>query len=1119
MEKKHLIFSLILSFILGFAVMPVYAQQTQKVSGIVVYEDGEPVIGAAVKIEGTTIGVLTDVDGKFSITVPEKKRLIVSYIGYESQIITNFSNTRIVLKESATDLEEVVVVGYGTQKKATLTGSVATVNPAEIADLSTTSLSAALEGMITGVSVSQSSNRPGEAASITIRKNDLAPGAPSSSTGLLTPLYVIDDFITSQSAFNNLDPSVIESISVLKDAAAAVYGARSAQGVILVRTKRGEIGKPKITYSGQFGYTDEFYRSKMMDSYNFGTTWNAIRAADPTQTGFDAQKHLFQADELEAMKSLNYDLLDKYWSSALAQKHSVTASGGSESATYFGSVSYITQDGNMGKIDYSRWNYRAGMDLKINKWTKASLQVSGDYGNTRKANNRVGGTNAEKDYVILQTRPRYIPEYVTDPNGKQLPIAAYGITNGRIEQTQEYDYRSIENLNNFVENMPQNTTINTSIEYDFGWSNILKGLKLKGTYSKNIGTTKDNEYGSSYTLYRFPDGVAGRGGSGNHLYVGTDGYPLDFSNITTVAVDNGSYLRRNLSRSDSYQLNFYATYARSFGLHDVSALFTIEKSESESEYVWGNVTLPYTFTNLQSNGAGGDQTTQFSRSEAGTLSYVGRLNYIYASKYLAEFQIRSDASTRLAPENYWGVFPSLSLGWIISEESWFKNNVNFVDFLKIRGSYGMLGRDNVAPWAWLQTYGSETVKGPIFGNNPDVNAGAHFQIPNAVPNRNSHWDKSYKSNFGLDANFLRNRLSVTLDGYYDRYREVFMSITSTSDFPGTIGAQASASNYGSIDNYGLELSLSWRDKIGKDIKYWVKLNTSLNDNKIIKYPWTAAATRELDALMPDERADRGLWGYNCTGMFRSYQEIAEYFAEYNLTTYMGKTQADVHPGMLIYKDVRGSQKPDGTYYAPGDPNDPEGNKIDKNDRIKISNRKSNPYGFTLNFGGEYKSFSFSAQLGASWGSYSMMPTQAISNKSIVSTVSGYDAMQYTNLPSFWSGNMFVYKDVLDAQGRVVASQNLDAKYPNLRFADVNSVESTFWKVNNANVFLRNITLAYTLPSVWVKKVGIESCRLNVTGQNIIEFYNPYPDKFMSPNSPYSTYPLLRKITVGLNVSF
>jgi TonB-linked SusC/RagA family outer membrane protein len=1097
--------------------LPAMAQTTRTVTGTVLDENAQAAIGASVSAPGTAIGTATDLNGRFTLNnVPATQKTIqVNYLGYQTQSLNIVGKTELIvnLVPADAELEEVVVVGYGTQKRAHLTGSVATIAPSEITDLSVTSLAAALNGLAPGVSVSQSSNRPGEPARISIRAQE-------------TPLYVIDDYVCpaedGENMFNNLDPTMIENISILKDASAAIYGARSAQGVVLVTTKRGQAGKPKISYSGQFGYTDEFYRSKMMDSYNFGLTWNAVRDADFSQGSYDHRRELFQADELEAMKSLNYDLLDKYWSSALTQKHSVNVSGGNESSTFFGGVSYLTQDGNMGRIDYDRWNYRAGMDAKISKWMKTSFQVSGDYGSTTKSNNKVGGTSAEKDYVMLLTRPRYIPEYITDPeSGKTFPIAPYGITNGRIEQTQEYHYAVIENLGNFVTNMPQNMTLNASLEYDFGWSNILKGLKIKGTYSKSIGVTKDNEYGSEFDLYRFPDGTVGRGGSGNHLYTGTDGYPVDFNSITTVRVINGSssYLRRYMSRADSYQMNFIASYARTFGQHDVSGLFTIEKAEREQEYVWGSRNLPYTFTNLQSNGASGDQQSEFNRSESAMLSYVGRLNYSYSNKYLAEVLMRSDASTKFAPENYWGLFISGSLGWILSEEKWFTENIDFINFLKLRGSFGLLGRDNTNAWEWLQYYGNEVIKGPIFGGNIDLYAGGHFQIPNNVPNRNSHWDKSYKSNVGLDVTFLDSRVSVNFDGYYDQFREVFQSISSSSAFPTTVGAVASKSNFGSTNSYGVELSLGWRDRIGKDFKYHVKLNTGLRDDKLLVYPFPDASTRALDGLVPNERSDRGLWGYDCIGMFRTYQDIAEYFNENNLTTYMGKTQADVHPGMLIYRDVRGSQKSDGSYYAPGDPDDPAGNKIDGNDRVRLSDRKNNAYGFTLNFGGEYKNLSISAQLGASWGAYTTISGQAITTKSAVSTGSGYTTMQYTNLASFWTNNMFVYQDVLDDQGRVVASQNRDALYPNLRFGDVNSVESTFWRINNANVMLRNVTLAYSIPKTWASKVGIESCRINITGQNLLDFYNPYPDKFTSVNSSYSNYPALRKITMGINVSF
>lgn len=1090
------------------------AQQAQTVRGVVLDENASAVIGASVHIPGTTVGTTTDRDGKFILrNVPaDQTTFQVNYLGYETQTvkITGPNEITVTLTPSNLEMEEVVVIGYGTQKRAHLTGAVATVTPAEIADLSATSLSATLEGMMPGVSVSQSSNRPGDAARISIRgESDI--------------LYIIDDVISNQTAFNNLDPNEIEQISVLKDAAAAVYGSRSASGAVLDRTKRGHVGKPKISYNGQLGFADEFYRSKMLDSYNYGLLWNGVRAADPTQTGFDNRRHLFQADELEAMKNINYDLLDKYWSSALTQKHGITLSGGSENLTAFGAISYQTQDGNMGRLEYERWNFRAGMDTKINRWLKASLTVSGDYGSSQKANNRIGGSSGEKDYSMLQTHPTYIPEYITDPaTGETYPVAAFGISNSSVagstdNLTQLYHFDMIENSGDFIKNKPSNITINGSLEYDFGWSKILKGLKVRATYSKSISTTKTNEYGTTYRLYAFGDELHGRGGSGNHLYMNTSDQQLDFSSLRVVDANNGDYLRRSTSRSDSYQLNFYATYARTFGLHDISALFTIERSESESEDLFGRRGEPFSFTNYQYSGAEGQSETGFGRSEAASLSYVGRLNYVYDGKYLAELMIRTDASTKFAPENYWGTFPSLSLGWIISQESWFKRNVRFVDFLKIRGSFGLLGRDNISAWAWQQYYGQEAVKGPIFGSNPDQNSGPHFQIPDNVPNRNSHWDKSYQYNAGLDMNFLQNRLSANIDGYYRHNKEVFMQISNSAGFPTTVGANASASNYGENANWGMEFSLGWRDKIGKDASYWLKLNFGWSDDKLIKFPGMEDKKRALDAQMQNERSDRGRWGYECIGMFQNYQEIGEFFAENNLDTYMGKTQQDIHPGMLIYKNIRGSQKDDGTYYGVNDPNDPKGNVIDDNDRIRISDRSSNRYGFTLNFGGQWKSLTLSAQLGASWGSYTFMPSAALAPRDI-SGRSGWEVMEYINMPSFWAGNMFVYEDVLDASGRVVAPQNRNAKYPNMRFSE-NFVQSTFWKVNNANVFLRNLTIAYTLPKAWVNKLGIESCRINFTGQNLLELYNPYPDKFMSPNSSYNTYPLLRRFTVGLNITF
>ena len=1001
--KHNNIIKLCLGIFLAFTMaLPAIAQKTQTFKGVVVDTTGEPIIGASVKVVGTTTGTITDLDGKFMVVVPSGKQVEISYIGYITQVLSDFKQTKIELKEDTQQLDEVVVVGYGTQKKAHLTGAIATVPMDDIQDLASGNLASTLSGMVNGLSVSGGDARPGENARINIRQNDVLSDIGGTAS---EPLYVIDGYIypvevkigdvtenLGATAFNNLDPSVIESISVLKDAAAAVYGARAANGVILVTTKRGKQGAPKISYSGTFGVVDEVSRAKMLNAYQYGQLWNAVRAADPTDVSINLQNDLFQADELNAMKGLNYDLLDKYWKAALTQKHSINMTGGSERANYFGGISYFDQDGNLGNLDYNRWNYRAGVDVKISKWLKASLQVSGDYGKKNKPNVKVGGSNDEKDYNLLLVRPYYIPEEV---NG--IPIVPYGIGNSQVSSSQNYSFSLLQNAGDYNRTETSNMNINAGLEYDFGWNKWLKGLKLKFSYSKSINSTKNNQYGSSYELYY----MSKRAGSGNHLYTPIQGQESLYEELLAennfLLANNGSainnasgdpYLSRTMSRADNYQMNFTATYNRDFGSHHIGALFSIEKSEAESEYLVGQVTNPYEFTNGQSNLVqyNSASTTEFKRAESGTLSYIGRVNYAYADKYLFEFLLRSDASTKFAPENYWGVFPSVSAGWIISQEEWFKKSVKWVDYLKVRASFGLTGRDNTKAWQWMQNYAVDKDKGPIFGVNTSTNAGNHITINKEISavNRDAHWDKSYKANFGLDFNVLNNRLSFNIDGYYEWNREMLLPYSAS--IPGTVGTQSANFNYGELDTYGMELSVTWRDKIGKDFKYKVSVNTGYTDNKVLMMDWET--NQRYMKIHEGSRTDMGTWGMQCLGMFRSYQDIDEYFTKYNITSYMGMTK-----------------------------------------------------------------------------------------------------------------------------------DNRNAKYPNLRWGSVNSVNSTYWRVSGTRVSMNRLTLAYAIPSKFTRLIGIESCRFNVTGQNLFSFYNPYPDNFIDPMTSYGSYPTLRKFTIGVNVTF
>ena len=1102
MNKKNIILSLFIGTLLTF-VMPLCAQN-QTVTGLVVDVSGEPIIGATVMVVNGTVGTVTDIDGKFNIKVAPKSKLKVSFVGYTSQIISDLKNPRIVLLEDQLKLDEVVVLGdYGSQKLRNATGAIETISTEELKDLSVGSLGDALAGKINGLHVSLSGGRPGSTPSLQIRQSSvnttITPSSDLGGNASPTPLYVIDGFIADEGAFNNLDINEVENVTVLKDAAAAVYGARAAYGVVLVKTKQGKVGAPKISYSGQFGYTDALMLPKMLNAYDYGRIYNAARAANTAtkdQESDDLRVQLFQSDELEAMKGMNYNLLDKEWSAALTQRHSVNISGGTEKATYFGGVSYYQQEGNIGRLDYNRWNYRAGVNANISKWMKASLQVSGNYGETNKPKNVKGG-GSDGDFESLMLHVPYVPDQV---NGYYIFHSGMeNITNP--SDQQKYNFAAVQNASDNVENQNQNFSLNGSLEYDFGWSKYLRGLKVKASYSKNISTGKTNTIGTKIDVYR----LISRGGSGGHLYVG-DEIEYNANTLGLYELNNGNSLGRSMNRSDSYQMNLTVSYARQFGKHYVSGLFSIEKAESEWEDLNGSLTDPLPFTDGQSssvdsNAEGFAQTVTFNRSESGMLSYVGRVNYSYDDKYLFEFMLRSDASAKFAPQNYWGMFPSWSAGWVISDEKWFDKDKTKIDFLKIRGSFGILGKDNVNAWLWTQLYTRNPDKGPIFGTNSSTNTSATIRMPKQGVNPDVHWDKTYKTNFGIDMAFLKNRMSANLDFYYDMGREMFASHQGTSYYPNTVGIQPAPENFGEVDTYGVELSLGWKDKIGKDMSYWVKLTTGYNDNKIRETDWKAAY--DFDKLVRNERSDRGLWGYECIGMFRSYQEINEYFDKYSITKYLGNTKENVHPGMLIYKDVRGQYDESTGTFGPAD------GIVDEQDYIKISHRASNPYGGTLNFGFSYKDFSISAQFGASWGAYSLVPT----------TMRKESYSEYSNVSAMWK-DMFVYEDIYDANNIVTVAQNRNAKYPNIRYSSVNGAPSTFWKVSAATVQLRNMTVAYALPKEWLKIIGISSCRFNLTCQNVFNFLNPYPEgAWASWAGSYGYYPNLRKFTLGVNVSF
>ena len=1131
MSKKYILYSWCLLVMLWLA-LPVDAQQVQKdtksVTGTVVDVNGEPIIGATVMAVGTTVGAMTDLNGQFTILVPVKGKLQVSFIGYVKQIVSNLNHPKIVLKEDVNMLDEVVALGYGSGKQKNVTGSVEVIKAEELKDLSVSNLSEALVGLSPSIHVDMpSSGRPGETATITIRQAKAAVSLVPTGTdqggqaigGVAdpTPLFVIDDFISTEEDFNNLDIDEVETITILKDASAAVYGSYCAYGVILVKTKRGEAGTPKISYNGTFGFIDAIKHADMLDTYNYARIYNAAQGSAYRNSSAWEDKLLdyFQYDDMQAMRNLNYNLLDKYWSSSLTQQHSVSISGGTEKATYFGNVSYYTQDGNIGKLDYDRWNYRAGINANVAKYFKVALNVSGNYSNKDSHMASSGGSGSNEDYSYMLFNPRYVPDQIGD-----YPIYHSGMKNSP-SFSNYYNYQSLYRSRNNRVQSSNSLSLQASLEHDFGWFKPLKGLRLKLTYSKSVDNDKQNNIRMENTVYR----VRNRGGSGKHLYVTDpnqliDNYPeieydpdllegvayTSYDNLEKRVLNEGqsSYISRSMSRSDSYQMNLMLIYGRKFGKHDVSGTFSIEKGENESEDVEAEGTAPLSFTDGQSTSLSDDseKTVNWGRSEGGRLAYIGRLNYAYNDKYLFEFLFRSQASTKFSPDNYWGYFPSFSAGWVMSEENWFDKEKLGIDFLKFRASFGILGRDNVENWRWCQLYDYKEYGGPIFGTDVTQTSSKSFKLPEkSGTNPNLRWDKNYQMNFGIDVSALDSRLSVTLDGYYNLSREMFVT-PSAWNLPGTVGIYAAPENWGEMDSYGVELQVKWRQRVNKDLSFNVGLGTGYDDNKLL------VAAFPVDPGFGDqvkgERSDRGTWGLSCLGMFRSYQQIEEYFNKYNITNYLGLTKSQVHPGMLMYEDIRGPKDESGNYTAP------DGVISSEEDVVEISHRANNPYNVNMNLNVTYKSFTLNATCQAEWGAYTMVPG-GLRGES-------FDDMETRNISSMWQ-DMFIYNDVVDSEGNILAAANRNGSMPNLRYKE-NSQASTFWRMSAAKVMLRNISLAYSVPKKWIRPFGISSLRLNLTCQNAFSFYNPIPngvwDNFAGS---YGNYPATRKITMGVKVSF
>lgn len=887
--------------------------QTIQVTGTVVDSNDEPMIGVSVTPDKNSgQGTITDLNGKFGLKLPKGSILNLSYIGYLSQSVkVNSTTLRIIMQEDASQLDEVIVVGYGTQKKGSVTGSITSVDASTISDIPTGNLATSLAGRLSGVAISTTTGKPGATSSFNIR----AKG----TTNNAAPLYVIDGIIRDQMAFETLDASEVANISVLKDgASAAVYGSRAANGVVLVTTKKGSISKPVINYSGTIGFDHPTKNPKTMSAYEQAIFLNHNKYQDWVDKGSDPKslpqdkKTWYTDDELEYFKGVNYSWLDEMWKTPTTTRHALNVTGGTDKVRYFMGGSYYYASGAFDNLKYNKYNFRASIDADISKNIKAGMNISTDSRKDIKPQWKSDGgrDNMDNLYASILKRSKMNPFYI---NG--LPVKANGLEQHPLTQISEEAGRNTRKW--------QNTNVNAFIEYN---APFLDGLKFKLQYSKNIDHRIFKEVTLPYTLYTFETS-------------GTNGHYIDPSKnpqVTGTDVRGGDrYIKKIAALNSDYQLNFFVTYNKRIKKHDLGVLFVYEQSEGENESFDAQRNGLITWTMPEFNAASSDASQSIvgagSVGETGRLSYVGRLNYAYNDKYLLETAFRVDGSTKFAPNKRWGFFPSVSAGWRISSEPFFADNIKVVDYLKLRGSIASLGNDAVGGWDWMTKYTLTT--GAIFGSQ------SYGIQPGTLANPNLTWEKSNSFNIGFDSRWFKH-LDFSFEYYYRHTYDILGS--RAASVPTTFGASLPKENYAVIDSRGFEFEVAYNGKV-RDLAYWLRGNFG--------YAKSWWVTKDEAVNLPAYKSDINqpldrVWGFESLGILRNQEDVdrinKENIEKYDKELLIKGTK--LVPGMLLYKDVRGvnGDEPDG--------------QITDEDMIVIAKRTIPPvtYGFTI--GGKWRGF-------------------------------------------------------------------------------------------------------------------------------------------------------------------
>lgn len=1033
-------------------VMSSAAAQAQgiMVKGKVVDQHNEPVIGATVGVDKGKAKTVTDIDGNFTLQVPANAQIVVNYIGMKpaTQSVGGRRELNFVLQDDVNQLQDVVVVGYGTQKRGSITGSVAAVKGDEMVRTKNENPQNMLTGRVAGVRVWQKSSEPGS------YNNNF------DVRGMGTPLVIIDGVPRDMSDFQRMNADDIQDISVLKDASASIYGLRSANGVVLVTTKKGQAGQTKFSYNGSYTIQSPKSMPKLLDAYKTMTLYN-----ERNLNNVNGGSKIYTDEMFDEFR--NGTRRETDWNNLIFAKtspqtnHNITVSGGNDKTQYFVSFGALYQEGffKSGDLNYHKYNITSNLTTEVYRGLKLSLNINAM---TDKQNNPYcTSTDIIRNYwrqgVLF---PAYADEAGTMLNYDGLDLEENTVAKMTADISGYRRYKQSQVLTSGI------------FEYDFGTlTNVLKGLKAKVMFSYDYHLNNNTIYRKQYYQYAYDPA--------------TQTYKQKL-----YASSAPSNLRREHYDTQQFLSQYTLSYNRDFGPHSIAAVVGMEtqRRTGDNFYAMRNLAFssPYLFNGVEegqvaNSATGGIYSANYN-------AFIGRLNYSFAQRYLIEGQFRYDGSSKFAKGHRWGFFPSVSLGWVVSEEPWFKK-IEFlkgVDQLKLRASYGEMGDDSGANYDWVAGYtypstSGNSEKGYYNQYAPGFIFGSQFvyaATPMAIPNELISWYKAKTFNVGVDFDTNNKLFGFSLD-YFSR-KMTGLYEYRTSVFPTVIGAKPPRENANSSRNFGMELELRHHNRIGRDFVYNVKGIVTITRQKYLTAIQNGPYANAYDQWRNDHLNNRyqGVqFGYEGNGRYQNWDEI------WNETLYHEK---DLLPGDYKYLDWNG----DG----------------------EINSQDEHPYAFdqtpwmnySLSIDCAYKGFDFSMLWqGSALGSMS------------------YEEPLYSIWGQNGGGALEQYWDRWHP-----ADENADPYDPNTKWVKgyyaytghYPSANSTFNRVSTAYLRLKQIELGYTLPK-W-KAFPSLNLRVYANAYNLLTITGV---KFVDPEHPSDDlgrlYPLNRTYTFGVQVSF